>query len=167
MRGVREPLLWIALASFAAALPHATVGMPACAALALSIQMLMRTRLGTHARGPLRLARLGTALLFLLYAGVLVMEMVHVPRALLYRAADLGMPVALFVLATALSRMAQVAALDESGLWLAGVRVLFAGELIVDVATGGAGIGIRLLAFPTFALLVLQMRAQTALPNVR
>ena len=167
MRGMREPLLWIALAALAASLPVATVGMPACAALALSIQLLMQTRLGDNARGPLRLAQLATWLTCLLYASVLGMQMLKGSTVLPHRAAELSMPIALFALATALGRMAEVAAIEESELWLSSVRVLFLGGLAIDLVTGGAGFVILFLACPIFSVLVLRMRSRIALPNVR
>src|SRR5258708_24737711 len=57
---LREPLLWIALASFAAFLPIPQVAMPVSAALGLGTQLLLRTRLASHSR-PALLVEIGRA----------------------------------------------------------------------------------------------------------
>jgi hypothetical protein len=164
MRGVREPLLWIALASLVAFLPFSTVGLPVSAALALSIQCLLRTRLGSHARPALLVAVAAAWFTFALHSSLLSP---HAPPFVLYRLAALSMPVTLLALASALSRMADVAALEESNLWLSGVRVLFLGGIAFDVLTPGAGMVTQFLACPIFAVLVLRMRASIALQGSR
>jgi hypothetical protein len=167
VRGVREPLLWIALASLPAFLPFAPLGLPVSIALALSIVLLLRTRLGQHARPALLVALLSAALASLTYAAILAAQMLHGPTFLPHRAAELCVPIALLALATALSRMADVAALESSALWLSAVRLILLGGLAFDLATGGGGFAIQLLACPIFALLVLRMRAEIALPDAR
>ena len=164
MKGVREPLLWIALASLLAFLPFSTVALPVSAALALSIQCLLRTRLGSHARPALLVALVAAWFTCVLHASLLAP---HTSSFLLHRLAELGMPVALLALASALSRMADIAALEESALWLSGVRVLFLGGLGFDLATSGGGFVIQFLACPVFAILVLRMRATIALEGSR
>jgi hypothetical protein len=164
MRGVREPLLWIALASLVAFLPFPTVALPVSAALALSAQCLLATRLGSHARAALLVAVVAAWFTCALHASFLT------PIAMpfhLHRLAELSMPVALLALATGLSRMADTAALEESALWLSAVRVLFLGGIVIDVWTGGAGFVIQLLACPLFAWYVLELRSRIPLPNVR
>ncbi len=162
MKGVREPLLWIALAALVAFLPFPTVAMPVSAALALSTQCLLRTRLGSHARAALLVAVVAAWFTCALYASFLAPSPIpfHV-----YRLAELSMSFTLLALANALSRMADIAAIEESALWLSGVRVLFLGGLVFDIFTGGAGFVIQILACPIFAVLVLQMRTRIALPD--
>jgi len=164
MKGIREPLLWIALASFVAFLPFSTVALPVSAALALSMQCLSSTRLGSHARKALLIAAVAAWFTCALHATFLTP--IPIPFHL-HRLAGSSMTFALLAMAHALGRMAETAAIEESALWLLAVRVLFVGGLVIDLVTGGAGVGIMLLSCPIFAVLVLQLRARIPQPDAR
>jgi hypothetical protein len=167
MKGLREPLLWIALASFAASLPIPQVALPVSTALALGTLLLMRTRVARFARRPLLLASFALWSVCALNALCLITWMLHGSAGFAFRAADLGMPLALWALANSLKRISDAAVVERSSLWLSAIQLLFLGWFCVDWFTDGAGFVIGFLACPIFAVLVLRMRSEIGVPSAR
>jgi hypothetical protein len=162
VRGVREPLLWIALASLSTCLPFPHVSIPACAALALSIQLLARTRLGAHAYLSLRIAAISAwvacALNALLLTPLAVADL---------RLAILSVPFALLAVADSLRRMARIGAAEDDERWFSAVQVLFTGAVVVGVLRWDIAFAVQFLAAPVLAYLVLQFRRQFPLESAR
>lgn len=162
MKGVREPLLWIALASLATCLPAPQLVVPACASLALSIQVLLRTRIGEHARRALHLARLAAWLACALNALLLT------PLAAgLVVLAILSVPLALLALANALRRLAWVGGVGDEDQWFSAVRLLFAGALLAGCLRPDIAVGVQFLTAPVLAFLVLRFRRRFPLEIAR
>lgn len=160
MKGLREPLLWIALASFVAFLPFSTVRVPTCLAIALSLRMLMGTRVARQAAVPLLVAFFSSTLACFLHAALLTTQMLRTSTLhLAYPAAEWAVSITLIALATALGRIADAAAIEESHLWFSAIRVLFLGAMAIDIFIPGVCTLINLLACPFFAVLVFRMRS--------
>ena len=160
MRGLREPLLWIALASFVAFLPVPQLAMPVSAALALATLLLLRTRVAQLTRQRILFANCACWSLFALNALCLLTLMMRVPLWPAFRAAELGMPLVLWMLAGILGHIADVAVIEDCAAWFRGLRPLLIGWFLVSVWFFGAGVVVGLLVGSCFALLVLQMRSR-------
>ena len=167
MKGVREPLLWIALASPLAFLPAPQLGLPISAALALSIQLLRRTRLGQQAQRQLLAALVLAWSACALQVSLLCDSMLHLGLPVPFFVIAAAPPLTLLAVAHALHRMADVAALDESALWFSASRLLFAGLIVLGAFKVDFCVNGGFLACPIFAYLVLRMRTEIALPDAR
>jgi hypothetical protein len=162
MKGVREPLLWIALASLATCLPFPHVAIPTCAALALSLQLLSRTRLGALVRPSLRIAAISAWVAFGLNALLLT------PLAAAdLRLAILSVPLALLALTNALRRMARIGATEDDEQWFSAVQLLFAGAVVVGFLRIDIAFAVQFLTGPVLAYRVLQFRRQFPLETAR
>jgi len=161
MKGVREPLLWIALASLATVVPFPQVAIPACATLALSIQLLSRTRPGAHSRTSLRIAATGAGIAFVLNALLLTPL-----GAAAFRIAILSVPLALLALANSLRRIARSGAMEDES-WFSGVQSLFAAAVVAGLWRTHIASSMQLLTAPLLAFLVLEFRRQFPLENAR
>ena len=169
MKQLREPLLLIALATFFAFIPFETVRIPVCVGIALSLRIVMGSRVATDVAVPLLVAFFAAALTALVHVGLLLAHTVHVhvPLVLDVFAPECAMSVTLLALAWALSRLADAAGVEGSPLWLSAIRVLFLAGAVGDAVGFGGSVGINLLACPWLALLVLQLRARLPLPDAQ
>jgi len=155
MKGVREPLLWIALASLATCLPVPPLVALACASLALSIQVLLETRIGEHARQALQLARVAAWAACTLNA-LLLMPLPWVVISI----GTVSVPLALLALSNALRRLAWVGGTGDDDQWFWAVGLLFAVGFFAGCLRLDLAIGVQFCTAPVLALLVLRFRRQ-------
>ena len=162
MKGLREPLLFIALASLAMSLPLPPLVVPACAALALSIQLLLATRIGDHARAALQLSRLAAWAACALNA----LQFMPLPWVVI-SVGTLSVPLALLALSNALRRLAWVGGTGDDDQWFSAVGLLFAGGFIAGCFRHDIALGVLFCTAPVLSWLVLRFRRQFPLETAR
>lgn len=162
MRGAREPLLWIALASLATCLPVPQLVVPASASLALSMTLLLETPIGEQARATLRLARIAA------WAACVLNVLLLTPMGwVVFSIGTVSVPLALLALANALRRLAWVGGTGDDEQWFSAVGLLFAGGFLAGCLRLDFAIGVQLFTAPVLAFLVLRFRRQFPLETAR